>query len=592
MSGVLALPPLATITKPNASVIFKGEAFPIFKEMFVAYSRTAAEGDRPIDSEFVITSSVARASVKTFIDVCQAKSPPFDKSQIVDLLSLCEEWSVDSLKSYLLDLIECDHNQVLTALRYASANGFRTQDYEDRVRRRFSQFVDKDELLELPVSILRRIIDVGLQDTDFDTLFKFLTKCFGRFGSCGSILFEGVELRHFSVSQLQELLNHQDFLWCYLSDSVCDTISLCMSEMAKHRTRFEDEHRELCDLQTEYRRVVSDYEASKIVQGDLMSRLSSFEASLASLQTFQSSTETRLALVESESARKADLESHYATKSDLQSNYATKSDLQSHYTKTSDLQSRYATKSDLQSNYTKTSDLESHYTKTSDLESRYAMKSDLQSNYAKKSDLPASYATKSDLNNLEGRCASKAYVEDELSLLRNVIRRFVPVADSLLKGIISHLTTECGGNVHDRGVVTITANRPFKDSACYAAKNIADLEADSWFCCANESGMRICYDFKNMKVVVTHYSIRSRFNGLNNNLKSWVIEVSLDGEHWTVADRRNDQTGLCAQNVVRSFPVSKQSVGPYVRLCQNGPNNAGSFDTMISGFELFGGLML
>jgi hypothetical protein len=64
-----------------------------------------------------------------------------------------------------------------------------------------------------------------------------------------------------------------------------------MSEMAKHRTRFEEEHRQLIDLQAESGRVVSEYETLQRTQND---RLSSVEASLAALK---SSVEGRLSLV-------------------------------------------------------------------------------------------------------------------------------------------------------------------------------------------------------------------------------------------------------------------------------------------------------
>jgi hypothetical protein len=399
MSRIPALWPFATLTQPNAAIVFKGENFPIIKERFTAYSRTAAEQDRPNLTEFVITSSVTRESVQTFVDVCQEKPWFLDRSQILDLLSLCEEWSVDSLKRYLLNVIESDDEQILTALRYAFARGFGTHEYEARARRRFPQLVGKGELIELPIEILRRIIDVGLQDTDFNKLFNFLRRCLNRFGSCGSILFEGVNLRHFSVSQLQELIDRRDFIWCYLSNKVCDTLSLCMSEMAKHCQRFESEHRDLNDLRSEYRRVVSDYELLKRDQDELLLHLSSVETSLASLPTFQSSVTVRLDLLESGSATKSEIGMNYALKSDVEMNYVTKSELQSNY------------------------------------------------------------VTKSEANNLEFRCASKSYVEEELNLLKKVIRKFVLIPDSPLNGIIHHLTMECGGTVHDRGVITITANK-------------------------------------------------------------------------------------------------------------------------------------
>jgi hypothetical protein len=610
MHSIPALSPLTTSAQPNASIVFQGEAFPIFKEIFITYSRTACQLERLGQSTFVVTSPVTRDSAEIFVDICQGKSRPVDKSQILDLLSLCEEWSVDSLKDYLLNLIENDDDQILTSLRYAIDRNFATDEYEARARHRFRQLVDKDELFDLPISVLRRIVDVGLQDTDFEKLFDFLRRCLNRFGSFGSVLFQGVNLRHFSVSQLQELTDRHELNWCYLSDSVCDTLSLCMSEMAKHRMKFEEEHRQLCDLQAEYRRVVSDYETARRVQND---RLSSVEASLSGF-------EGRLSLVESNSLPRSEIEARYAEKSDLKSNYATISSLQSNYLTTADLQRFYATKSELASNYAQKPDLQSNYltksevdriyARKADVETNYATKSNLQSDYltkadsqevyltrsdiervyAQKSDLQTNYQTKVEANSLELRCASKAFVDEQLAFLKLLTGSFPLIPGSPLNGIIHHLTLECGGNVHDRGVVSITADRPWDDSSGCAAKNIADLEANSVFYCADAADMWVCYDFKARKVALTDYSIRSRYDHAQDNLRSWVIEVSNDGAHWMEADRRQNRDELCAQNVVRSFAVSRPSVGRYVRLRQIGPNDRPDFETLISGWELFGAL--
>jgi hypothetical protein len=509
MRSLPPLSPLTTSSHPNASIIFGDEAFPIFKEIFTGYSRKAADPDHLLRSQFVITSPVTRESVQIFVDVCQGKSSPFDDSQIMDLLLLSDQWSVDSLKDHLLTLLENDDNQILTFLRYAFEKGLETEEYEAHARCHFSDLVEKDEILELPIQILRRIVDVGLQDTYFDKLFVFLRKCLDRFGSPGSILFEGVDLRHFSVSQLEELTARRDFRWCYLSESVCDTISLCISEMARHRLRFDEEHRGLLDLQLEYRRVVSEYQTAQQARVDVLSRLSSVEASLAA---FRSSAQGRLDLLESTCVSRSDLEADYPKKSDLETNY----------------------------------------TRTSDLAANYARKSDL--------------------------------------FVKRVTESFPLIPGSPLNGIIHHLTLEFGGNVHDRGVVAITADRPKKDDSRWTAKDIADLEAQSGFYCANAENMWVCYDFKEMKVALTDYSIRSCHCDAHYNLTSWVVEVSDNGRDWTEADRRENREDLCAQNVVRSFALSKPSTSRYIRLRQIGRNNCGSFDTVISGFELFGAL--
>jgi hypothetical protein len=73
--------------------------------------------------------------------------------------------------------------------------------------------------------------------------------------------------------------------------------------------------------------------------------------------------------------------------------------------------------------------------------------------------------------------------------------------------------------------------------------------------------MSVCYDFKKLKVSLTEDSIGRKFGGPEDNLKSWVIEVSNGGGHWTEADRRQNRDELCAQNLVQPCAVSKPSAG-------------------------------
>jgi hypothetical protein len=61
--------------------------------------------------------------------------------------------------------------------------------------------------------------------------------------------------------------------------------------MEKHRRQFEEEHRQLSDLQNDYRRVILDYQAVERTQHD---RLASIEGSLVA---FESSLERRLGLL-------------------------------------------------------------------------------------------------------------------------------------------------------------------------------------------------------------------------------------------------------------------------------------------------------
>jgi uncharacterized coiled-coil protein SlyX len=153
-----------------------------------------------------------------------------------------------------------------------------------------------------------------------------------------------------------------------------------------------------------------------------------------------------------------------------------------------------------------------------------------------------------------------------------------------LEGIISYLTRKHGGNVHDKRIVTITSKSVYQDKPGYAARNVSDLTSGSYFHSKDEPDEWVCWDFHEMRVRPTHYTITSQW------LKSWVVESSLDGEAWTEIDRKTDKDGN-GLGMTASFAVSKSVECRFVRLTQTGWNHYGDDDLVIEAFEFFGTLL-
>jgi hypothetical protein len=172
----------------------------------------------------------------------------------------------------------------------------------------------------------------------------------------------------------------------------------------------------------------------------------------------------------------------------------------------------------------------------------------------------------------------------------------VPAASSLLDGIISYLTTRHCGNLHDRGILKVFANRVYSGDATYAAKNVVDLKTDSYFHSVNDLNQSIGYDFKEMmRIIPTHYSVRSYHDGPNDHhLRSWVVEVSKDCEGWEVVDERTDCQDLNDKFAVQCFAIQRppQTENRYIRLRQTGVNWVNQHYVIICGFEVFGQLRM
>jgi hypothetical protein len=160
---------------------------------------------------------------------------------------------------------------------------------------------------------------------------------------------------------------------------------------------------------------------------------------------------------------------------------------------------------------------------------------------------------------------------------------------SPLSGIICYLTEKYGGNVADKKIVAVSSNSVHPGS--YDAKNAADLTADNYWHNKYEEDSWICYDFKNLRVRPTHYSIRSRCDeGVNgSHFRTWITETSVDGTNWTTIDEHRDYDGLNGQNVIRTFAVRTCDYCRMIRIRHQGATWK-SFCVAISSFEIFGDL--
>jgi hypothetical protein len=139
-----------------------------------------------------------------------------------------------------------------------------------------------------------------------------------------------------------------------------------------------------------------------------------------------------------------------------------------------------------------------------------------------------------------------------------------------LDGIISYLTKKHGGHVHERGLVTVTSKSFWANSPEYLAKNAADFTCPVWFFRSkDEPGQWISWDFREMRVSPTHYTMMAY------SPTSWVVEGSLDGTNWTEIDRQSDNEDFKKYQHTASFPISKAVECRFIRLSQTGKNDEG-----------------
>jgi hypothetical protein len=160
-------------------------------------------------------------------------------------------------------------------------------------------------------------------------------------------------------------------------------------------------------------------------------------------------------------------------------------------------------------------------------------------------------------------------------------------ASDSLDGIISYLTKKKCGHVMDHDMISITASSVINDRF-YPPRNLADFQNQAFFATDNVPNSWVCYDFKNMRINLTHYSIRTSYNCNFCHLRSWALEGSIDGQSWIEFDRQENNRSLNSQGAIVTFGISSSPDCRYIRLRQLGKNSNGTNQLVINGIEFFG----
>jgi hypothetical protein len=162
--------------------------------------------------------------------------------------------------------------------------------------------------------------------------------------------------------------------------------------------------------------------------------------------------------------------------------------------------------------------------------------------------------------------------------------------DRPLNGILSHLTRENGQNIVDSGLISITSSA-IGHVFSAAFRDLATVGNEWGFFTADEPNSWICYDFKDMRVTFTDYSIRTRCHFDGAHLRSWRLEGLTDGLPWIEIDRReNDDTTLDQKGAIGAFSIREGNRREFrmIRIRQTGKNSSSRNTLGLASLEFFG----
>lgn len=139
---------------------------------------------------------------------------------------------------------------------------------------------------------------------------------------------------------------------------------------------------------------------------------------------------------------------------------------------------------------------------------------------------------------------------------------------NLFNGIIKHLTDITGGNIHRNGTIELTCEE--KTSSDQPPENILDNNSKCFGARSGSQNYCIKFDFKSRLIEITGYAIKS-YSFSSGHMKSWVLEMSKDGDKWEQIDQRQDDSSLNGSSRKSEFKIANpKGFSRYVRIRQTG----------------------
>jgi hypothetical protein len=551
----------------NESLQMSSLAFCLYSSRFWRMIRNSEFGRNEISIR--IESRVKRSSLIEFISACHEEEYSITASNVDDLELLCREWEVLKVAAEVKDFIRNPSNfreLLIPSIIFGVEHDIDTSEYETFISSHFSDFIGSDSIFEIPLQIVDRIFSRVSSNSETNTVEKidFIIRSLKFYGRKASILLRHIDARDVRVFDLWRLKEADDsgieiewsFLCKFTSSIVCDFLGNCM----KHESILQHH-----DSLIEANRSMTTASQSSIAELGL--RLSSFDSRLSDVENLLKSSSDRLEDVSTSLNRQIGglSERLCAIEGRIRTQFG------DHGARLIEVE-----------NSTKQIEIGLR-------ESAERMDGQLGGIEKITSELRRTFETFRECE-FVSPSAKLQVIEDEINHMKKSLEsqkrkviKYKPGGE--LKGIISFLTRKCGRDLHDAGLVSVTGSQS-------NAQRVVDFDSSSKFQGSSRANDWICYDFRERRVMPTHYSLRTCSDACSPGCfpTSWVIEISENGQSWEVMDRKSEGSSMNQRNFTKTFAIDTPRTGRLVRFRQAGPCVKAHCVMDLTSFELFGTL--
>jgi hypothetical protein len=547
------------------------------------------DSSRTEDSEIVFKEDVSIEAFREFVRGCQFEEYEIKAETVFDIELLCERWEVDSIHCEVRQFITNSSNLrslLIPSIIFKIRHNLESSSYEEIVSNELEYFIEDSSIFEVPFSHFHRMIDKVVSKSDSpEEYFEILMKSLSHYGGIASMLFRSLDISKLTSSQIATLLEHEEFEWNFLG---CNQSKIAMG-VINSNSRLEAKlfhHHELIESLISrlsfLENIVKDQEI--VVSGlsndhrDFTNRLERLEKRIESIEKVQ--TEMRIEMTKSIEANSVETERHLIKCQQIETQ---QSKIEKEMKEGNERNELLVSEIALVKK--KSADVEEEQLKQmKEMKALKEMKDEVMGKIDRER---SGFVTQSELTSLRNEMT-----EMQRFVVKQFVRNFPFSNSDPMKGIVGFLTGECGGNVHDTGIVTAIASGILNNNQSYHPEFIADLETDTRFCSPNSSNSWVGYDFKERRILPTHYSMRSANCPKGwHHPRSWVIEISANGTDWRVVDEQNNIDTLNGPRQLFQNEISGSSFTRFIRVRMTGKDSAGRDYLTFSAFEVFGFLL-
>lgn len=162
--------------------------------------------------------------------------------------------------------------------------------------------------------------------------------------------------------------------------------------------------------------------------------------------------------------------------------------------------------------------------------------------------------------------------------------KFDYVEGQEFEGIFNYLNNKNNGLANFKGLISISSNGDKRNNAF----DIINQNFDDYFYPQPNENSYIKFDFKDHKVSLNNYSLRSK-NIFFNKLINWEIEGSNNDINWEKIDERHIQEWY-NNEYIANYSVNNHNFYQYVQIRLRGPASSNDYLLALTQIEFFGEL--